>query len=277
MTEYLKIPATNWDDPNNASAYDQLPNWSPYFGEMIFNHIKLRKNMTALDIGFGTGYPLLELSQRLGPTAVVYGIDPWEAAIARAKFKSNTFGIKNIEIVSGDAAAMPFADAQFDLIVSNVGVNNFEALDTVFQECHRVAKPGAQIALTTNPAGHMQEFYTVYEAVLTELGMEDCIATLKAHIEHRHSEYHICKHLRKAGFTVMRTIQDQFSWRFVDGTAFLSCFHIVFGFLPSWKTIVPEDKLFPVFSAIEERLNEIAESVGEFKVTVPVLYIECKK
>lgn len=277
MTEYLKIPAVNWEDPDKASAYDQVPNWSPYFGEMIFNNIKLGKNMMALDIGFGTGYPLLELAQRLGPSAVVYGIDPWQAAIDRAKFKIRTFGIQNIEIVTGDAAAMPFSDEQFDLIVSNVGVNNFEDIDIVFQECYRVAKPKAQIAFTTNPVGHMQEFYTVYESVLNELGLVDCIDALKEHIHHRHSEYHLCKHLKKAGFTVMRTIPDQFSWRFVDGTAFLNCYHIGFGFLPSWKTIVPEDKLYMVFGAIEEKLNDIAESIGEFKVTVPVLYLECEK
>ncbi len=57
MTEYLKIPATNWNDLDKASAYDQLPNWSPYFGEMIFKHINPRKNITALDFGVGTGYP----------------------------------------------------------------------------------------------------------------------------------------------------------------------------------------------------------------------------
>ena len=50
--------------------------------------------MTVLDVGFGTGFPLLELAQRLGKSATIYGIDPWEAAHERTHLKMDLSTLK---------------------------------------------------------------------------------------------------------------------------------------------------------------------------------------
>jgi len=277
MTEYLKHPAFDFDSPQVATDYDQNSNWSPYFGEMIFNHVPLRRDQCVLDIACGTGYPTLELSQRLGPTSHVYGIDTWRAALDRAQHKVEAFGIKNVTLRNEDASAMSFEDSTFDLIVSNVGVNNFESPLTVFKECYRVAKPGALIALTTNPVGHMAEFYRFYKETLITLGLEQYLVALEEHIAHRFPVEEVCEELGAAGFDIKRVLRDEFSWRFLDGTAFLNTFHIMYGFLGGWKAVVPEEKQVCVFSDIEARINEFAEEAGEFKVSVPVRYIEAIK
>lgn len=174
MTDYLKRASYNWDDPKMAAAYDQLSNWSPYFGELILNHVTLRENITALDVGCGTGYPIIELSQRLGPTSTVYGVDPFKSFLDRARQKAEIYGLQNVIFKDEDATSMSFEENRFDLIVSNVGINNFEDnMEKVFAECFRVAKPGAQIAFTTNPIGHMQEFYDVYQGVLADMDLEE--------------------------------------------------------------------------------------------------------
>ncbi|MBN1577163.1 MAG: hypothetical protein JW913_11460 [Chitinispirillaceae bacterium] len=59
---------------------DELPFWSAPFGLKLLDLIEYRRNITALDIGFGCGFPLIELAMRLGPTCTVYGIDPWDEA-----------------------------------------------------------------------------------------------------------------------------------------------------------------------------------------------------
>ncbi len=62
-------------------------------GSRLFEQIHLKKNITALDIGFGAGFPLTELAMRLGKSCTVYGIDPWEAAIVRTEEKLRHYGI----------------------------------------------------------------------------------------------------------------------------------------------------------------------------------------
>ncbi len=167
MLEYLDS-TFDWNDPATVSLHDELPLWSAPFGMLLLDLVTLRPGITALDVGFGTGFPLLELAQRLGESSMVYGIDPWKEAIERVKLKIDICNIKNVRLTEGDASAMDFADNFFDLIVSNTGINNFEDPAKVLEECFRVSKPGAHIALTSNPIGHMKEFYQVYEETLEE-------------------------------------------------------------------------------------------------------------
>ena len=95
MLDYLDFKA-DLSDPELVSAYDELPLWSSSFGALLLRHIPLRRNIAVLDIGPGTGFPLLELAQRLGPSCTVYGIDPWAAALERARHKAQVWRVANI-------------------------------------------------------------------------------------------------------------------------------------------------------------------------------------
>ncbi len=277
MLDYLNNPF-NLDDEDLASAYDEVPFWSFPFGEMILSNIRMRPDTTALDIGYGTGFPLLELSQRLGRGSTVYGIDPWRAAGARARFKAETLGIDNVVFVNGDGAAMPFQNEMFDLIVCSVGINNFEAPQQVFDECHRVAKPGAQLAFTTNPEGHMRELYEVFSQTLNELGlMEQQTSSLRKHEARRLSADPIKKMLERAGLTVTRRLEDRFSWRFADGSAFLRHHMIKRTFVIGWQEVVPREHHETFFGRLEENLNQRAQREGELRITIPALYLEAAK
>jgi len=148
----------DFSSPRILNTYDELPLWSAMFGLFLLEELPLDRSATVLDIGCGTGFPLIELAERLGPAATVHGLDPWAAGLARAAEKIASRATANVVLHEGSASAMPFADASFDLLVSNLGINNFEDRVTAVRECHRVARRGARFALTTNLQGHMREF-----------------------------------------------------------------------------------------------------------------------
>jgi SAM-dependent methyltransferase len=75
------------EDPDVVSVIDDAPLWSAPFGLRLLEVVRMRKNIRALDVGSGLGFPLVELAQRLGPTCKVYGIDPWTPANERARMK----------------------------------------------------------------------------------------------------------------------------------------------------------------------------------------------
>ena len=75
MTEYLTFEI-NLENPGTVSVYDELSFWFVMFGLVLLSFIKLEPNQKILDIECGTGFPLLELVQRLDFTCEVYGIDP---------------------------------------------------------------------------------------------------------------------------------------------------------------------------------------------------------
>src|SRR5437868_4202240 len=114
---------------------------------MLLDRVRLRRGMTILDVGAGTGFLSIELAQRCGPDATVIAVDPWKAAMARLTRKANHIGIANVRILVQDAATIDLPDASVDLIVSNLGINNFDNAEAVLQTCFRVAKPGADLFL----------------------------------------------------------------------------------------------------------------------------------
>jgi ubiquinone/menaquinone biosynthesis C-methylase UbiE len=260
--------------PETVAAYDELPLWSALFGRLLLEHVPLRHHMTVLDVGCGTGFPLLELAQRLGSTCTVYGIDPWEPAVERAAFKARVWGVQNVELRLGDAAAMPFADGQFDLLVSNLGINNFEDPEAVLRECWRVSKPTARLALTTNLQGHMQEVYDVFAATLRARGAAEELTALERHIAHRATIDGVAALFARAGFRLARVDEESTTFRFVDGSALLRHYFIKLGFLDGWKSVVEPSEQETVFRQLEENLNRLAAERGVLEVTIPMAYIE---
>jgi ubiquinone/menaquinone biosynthesis C-methylase UbiE len=244
---------------------------------MLLDHIGIRPNMTVLDIGFGTGFPILELAQRLGKDSTVYGIDIWKEGLNRSQFKGDRYELSNIRLIEGNAENTEFPDNMFDLIVSNVGINNFEHPGTVLEECFRICKPEGSIALTTNPVGHMSEFYDVYAMVLQQLELHQYIPALEKHQDHRLSLERIGHLMQRAGFRLRSTHQRMFMMRFVDAGAFFNHALIGIGFVDAWKEIVPDNLHERVFREIHRSIDKIAGRDGEFRVTIPCLYIEAGK
>jgi arsenite methyltransferase len=207
----------------------------------------------------------------------MYGIDLWQAGTTRAQFKARTLGIENVVFVEGDASATKFDNEQFDLIVSSVGINNFENPQKVFAECYRIAKKGAQIAFATNPKGHMGEFYAVFEQTLLELKLTSALDALSTHTKHRYEVDTINKMLIQAGLSITKNQTGSFRWRFLDGTTFLNHHMIMRGFAAGWKEIIPPEYQQTFFKTLEARLNALAKEQGEFAVTIPTAYIEATR
>jgi arsenite methyltransferase len=57
------------------------------FGLLLLDEVPIAGVKVALDVGCGTGFPLIELAERLGPATHVHGLDPWAAALSRAAEK----------------------------------------------------------------------------------------------------------------------------------------------------------------------------------------------
>jgi arsenite methyltransferase len=263
--------------PEFGDLYDELPLWSAPFGLLLLERLPLRPGLSILDVGTGTGFLALELAQRCGPQARVIAVDPWATAVQRLRRKVAHRQIDNVSVLEQDAAALDLPEASIDLVVSNLGINNFDHPDAVLRTCFRVAKPGAQLFLTTNTVGHMREFYEIYRATLVELGMTDRLATLDAHIAHRGTLESIGQLVTGAGFEVVDAVTSSFRMRFADGSALLRHWFIRLGFVPAWKSIVAADSVAATFVALERKLNAVAAQRGDLALTIPMLCIEARK
>jgi SAM-dependent methyltransferase len=133
--------AQDWADVQEgqfSAAYDA-----------VFDACGLGRGTRYCDVGCGAGMAAMLAS---GRGAQVSGLDAAESllAIARARVPSGEFRL-------GDMEALPFADAQFDLVT---GFNAFQfAADPVaaLAEAKRIAKPtGRVVVMTWGTPGGMQ-------------------------------------------------------------------------------------------------------------------------
>ena len=266
----------NFNDPDLLSALDDISFWAAPFGIKLLNFVKYRKNIHALDIGFGSGFPLVELAMRLGPTCKVFGLDPWKAAIERTKFKLKYTGVRNVELVEGIAERMPFENNFFDLIVSNNGLNNVQDLPKTLSECSRVSRHGAQFVFTFNTNRTFAEFYDVFREVLRESGLNELQPKVDDHIyEKRRPVSEFVNLLEESNFHVINIYEDEFDFKFSDGTAILNHFSMKI-FLAAWKELVPVQLRENIFQKIEYKLNLLAEKRQGFNMNVPFVTIDCQ-
>jgi ubiquinone/menaquinone biosynthesis C-methylase UbiE len=260
----------DFSDARLVSNLDEFSLWSAPFGLKLLECVKMKKGMNVLDIGFGTGFPLLELSQRLGQSSNVFGIDPWDAAIVRVNQKISFFGLTNTQIQHAVAEEIPFPDQFFDLIVSNNGLNNVEDLDKSLSECHRISRPDAQMVITMNLPETFTEFYTIFRQTLSELGLEKHHKDVDNHIFHKRKPLDYLKNtIENHGFSLNQMHIDSFKYHFTDGTALLNYSFFKIAFLDGWKSCIEAGLLPIVFELLEKKLNAIASKSNSIELTVP--------
>jgi arsenite methyltransferase len=253
-----------------VDAYDEVSLWSALAGQLLLRHLPFSRNHMVLDIGCGTGFPAIELAERLGFGSTVIGLDKWEEGLQRARRKAAAKNVAQVTFVTGHACALPFPEGSFDLIVSNLGINNFEDAVIALRECRRVSDKNARLALTTNLRGHWHEFYSVFESIVDD----STRSALQLHINHRATIDGLNALLKESHFECVRVEEDNVVMRFADGTAFLDHSFIRLGFFPAWRNLIPAESREETFRRLEIVLNREASRRGGLALTVPLAYVE---
>ena len=109
---------------------------------------RVNSGQAVLDVGTGTGVVAIT-ARRIG--ARVTGLDLTPAMLAMAKENANVAGHRDIEWHEGDAETLPFADAAFDVVLSQFGHMFAPRPEVAVSEMLRVLKPGGTIAFATWP------------------------------------------------------------------------------------------------------------------------------
>jgi SAM-dependent methyltransferase len=108
---------------------------------------RLEPGERVLDLGSGAGTDSLVAAQMVGAGGSVTGIDMTTQMLDKARAAAAEMGASNVEFVEGEAERLPFADASFDVVISNGVIDLIPDKEAVFAELHRVLAPGGRMQI----------------------------------------------------------------------------------------------------------------------------------
>lgn len=94
-----------------------------------------------LEVPVGTGILTMPVYQTL-PKADVTCLDYSPDMMGQAKERAEKLNLTNVKFQQGDVSALPFADGEFDLVLSLNGFHAFPDKEAAYRETFRVLKPG---------------------------------------------------------------------------------------------------------------------------------------
>src|SRR3954468_22774930 len=118
----------------------------------LVQHAKVHAGQRVLDVACGTAVVAITAA-RAG--AKVTGIDLTPQLLERAHHNKEVAGVE-LELREGDVEQLPFADASFDVVLSQFGHIFAPRPEVAIGQMLRVLKPGGTLAFSTWPP----EFFT---------------------------------------------------------------------------------------------------------------------
>jgi SAM-dependent methyltransferase len=120
-------------------------------GEQLCEAIPVHAGDRVLDVGTASGNTAISAARR---RAVVIGVDLVPSLLGYAQKRAQAEGF-NIDFQEGNAMALSFPDASFDVVVSTFGSIFAPDPHRTAAEMARVCRPGGKIAMATWPPDSM--------------------------------------------------------------------------------------------------------------------------
>jgi SAM-dependent methyltransferase len=230
--------------------------------ERLVDAADLHAGWRVLDVATGSGNAAIAAA-RLGVQSV--GVDYVPSLLERAGTRAAAEGLA-VELVEGDAEALPFPDASFDAVTSVFGSMFAPDHERVAAELLRVTRPGGTIALASwTPDGYLGDFFrTMAGHVPPPAGVRSPMLW--------GTESHL-RDLFGDGIASLDAVERTFTFRFPAAMEFVSYFRTWYG--PTLKAFASLDD--ESREALERDLVELAvrhDRLGTDAIAIPATYLE---
>ncbi len=140
----------------SAGEYDEIVEYIWSVGADLVGRVGVAAADTVLDVACGTGNATIPAAQTGATTT---GLDLTPKLLDQGRARAAAAGVE-IEFVEGDAEALPFNDASFDVVLSTFGCMFAPSHRAAAAEIARVLKPSGRIGIAAwTPDGRVGQFF----------------------------------------------------------------------------------------------------------------------
>lgn len=158
MTDYTELKQkqrATWA----LGEYDRIADGLTVSTDQTLRVARVRPGEHVLDLATGTGITAIGARER---GARVTGVDLTPELLGVARGKAADAGFSDIDFREGDAEALPFADASFDVVISTCGHMFAPDQPRVAAELARVTRPGGRVVfLAWTPDGGLGGWFRI--------------------------------------------------------------------------------------------------------------------
>ena len=132
----------------DSTIVDRLPDHAVESFAGVANPFSLRTiapGERVVDIGSGAGFDSFVAAHHVGPDGAVIGIDMTTEMLTKATATADHLELTHVVFRHGLAEDLPFEDGWADVVISNGVINLCADKRAVFDEIHRVLRPGGAL------------------------------------------------------------------------------------------------------------------------------------
>jgi ubiquinone/menaquinone biosynthesis C-methylase UbiE len=164
------MPSLTLDSPELAEEYDIAGVRQLEYGKILVADLKIGEGHLVLDVGCGTGLLGAYVSELVGTTGKVVGVDPLTLRVERANRKA----VPRFTAQVGHAEDLSaFADQSFDVVYLSSVFHWLPDQARALREIRRVLKPGGRLGFTTGDKAHPHAAEVVRRRALQTAGLND--------------------------------------------------------------------------------------------------------
>lgn len=190
----------DWDTPESAESYDQNCDHQFQKGQTLIEMMKIKSGDSVPDIGCGTGWQAVNVSEIIGPSGKLTCIDPSSYRIELARKKFGVDSLNSVRFLVGqaeDLSAIPDNSINHAYFCSSF--HWIADKRTALRETYRMLQPGGSVGMTTLDKDSPDMMKTLVDPILAKYNI---IRKYELHREiSRVNAQELHNLLSKAGFT----------------------------------------------------------------------------
>ena len=136
-----------------SRSYDLFAgNFEKRLRNLALERLGVAAGEAVLEIGFGTGHSLERIAKAVGEEGRVCGVDLSAGMLAVSRKRLDRAGLsERVELHCGDAAQLPYAEAEFDAAFMSFTLELFDTpeIPVVLGEIKRVLKTGGRLGVVS--------------------------------------------------------------------------------------------------------------------------------